>query len=100
MLDSLSTHTVPLAAVMVSLQLLFVGLIIPGVFALIKLLWGIRAHLANINGHVATLNQWRVDHEIAMAKDALAVEASHRATQQGNRDRFDELSRRLDLLGK
>lgn len=87
----LSTHTVPLSAIIVTLQGLLMAVILPSIWALIRKLGYITSQL---NG----IMQWKVDHELQAAKEAALLETTRKEVAAVQIQLLDSLHHRIDDL--
>lgn len=72
--------------------------VIPGTFALFRVLWAIKEHLARLNGSVRELRQWKEDHLEAERLDQLNHSMTRQQCQQLHAERLANVSKQMELI--
>jgi hypothetical protein len=80
------------------MQFVTTAVVIPGTFALFGRLGKIRDHLAELNGSVRELNQWRIDHTDTAEHDAKHHVLTREQCQALHAERLSSVHRQLDAL--
>jgi hypothetical protein len=80
------------------LQFITAGVVIPGTFALFARLGKIRDHLADLNGSVAELKQWRADHLSADEQNTENHKITREQCQALHAERLSSIYKQIDVL--
>lgn len=83
------------------LQFVTSVVVVPGALSLIRSLKDIRDHLAKINGTIADLSRWRIDHEKAEEAHRDTEEKIRQGCQHLHQERLTAIADRVnDLWGR
>jgi chromosome segregation ATPase len=90
--------SVNLQTVLQVLQFIAAAIVIPGTFALVRVLWAIREKLAQINGSVGNLKQWVQDHDQRVASEEKHHEEMHDRCAELHQERLLNLNAQVRQL--
>ena len=100
-MSSHDLRPVDVQAVVQVVQFLTSAVIIPGGIMLIRRLSAIRDHLARINGSVADLTRWRIDHESLAEREHMHHEETRRQCRENLAIRLEHHDKSIeDLWGR
>lgn len=79
-------------------QFITAGIVIPGTVSVVRILWGIKEHLARLNGHVAEHQQRWTDHDKRVESDDRHEEQIRVACATLHAERLAHLQENIEQL--